>query len=294
MRRETRVVLAMISVFIFALAGCMRPEYRPISELKDPGFFDIGIGYGRIDGIGSGKDDALGLVGSIRAYPFGRWYSELKSVPKSQLSSAIQAGLDDMYKSKDRVLQADLQAVSLTAAESDHMSSLLGWAKDVSPALAMGHPETLELIIRVQTGVSEEHRKLVAERYPQSTKLLNAIAGEQLKGPDGFVNSITGGNLYGRLDSDSGGDYFMSGLRRLSCFYGISSGDFTAGSQIKSAVHTFGVGFDVTPQVALLFGFAFFEREQTDGTSDDLDHALFTGVSLNLNAFKSLLSAVTD
>ncbi len=76
---------------------------------------------------------------------------------------------------------------------------------------------------------------------------------------------------------------------RVSFFYGVSVGNFSGGG-LDSAANVVGIGYDFAPQLAFLLGWAFYDVEENGVT--DTDSGLLFGVSLNLNAFRSLTSAV--
>lgn len=72
---------------------------------------------------------------------------------------------------------------------------------------------------------------------------------------------------------------------RFSVAYGISSDSFS-GQTVNTPVHHLALGFDVSPELAILVGGALYEGA---GDNPDTDFAPFFGVSLNLNAFATLL-----
>ena len=63
-----------------------RPDSIPV---EDPGYFDICAGYGTIvDGHGG---DVGGYMFSVKAYPFGRWYSNAISVSETAKKEITEA-----------------------------------------------------------------------------------------------------------------------------------------------------------------------------------------------------------
>jgi hypothetical protein len=59
---------------------------------------------------------------------------------------------------------------------------------------------------------------------------------------------------------------------------------------VDGAVHHIGVGFDVSPDLAVVAGASFFDLDDAlDG--GEHDQAFFLGVALNLNAFRYMFSA---
>ena len=59
-----------------------------------------------------------------------------------------------------------------------------------------------------------------------------------------------------------------------------------------------GIGYDISPEMALLAGRGFYRGITSDGMGGfmdtDSDSSFFFGVSLNLNAFRELLSGVAQ
>lgn len=76
--------------------------------------------------------------------------------------------------------------------------------------------------------------------------------------------------------------------KRWSVFYGHSLGDFE-GSGVNGSYKCFGIGYDFAPEFALQLGYGTLNP--TGGGK--LDHQFFVGISLNLNAFRSLASGAT-
>lgn len=79
---------------------------------------------------------------------------------------------------------------------------------------------------------------------------------------------------------------------RISIFYGASAGEFSGGG-LESTLHAVGVGFDITPEMALLAGWSVYDVTEDDGSSD-ADSGPVIGVSLNLYAFRKVLKALGD
>jgi hypothetical protein len=103
-------------------------------------------------------------------------------------------------------------------------------------------------------------------------------------------------NSVGDIKLDPNSHYQVPGkeslLSRLSVFYGASAGEFSGGG-LDSTLHAVGVGFDITPGIALLGGWSFYDVTEQDGTSDTDDGLIF-GVSLNMSAFKKLLASIAE
>ncbi len=67
-------------------------------KVENPGFFDIGAGYGVAR---SGDDDFSGYLFSVKAYPAGRWYSNAVTISEEAKKNITEA-LNDDQKSGDK------------------------------------------------------------------------------------------------------------------------------------------------------------------------------------------------
>ncbi len=77
---------------------------------------------------------------------------------------------------------------------------------------------------------------------------------------------------------------------RISVFYGLSSKNFIGGD-VDSNVHAIGLGYDITPELALITGLGFFDLKKNDNSRSDSDAAFLFGVSLNLRAVGAMFKA---
>lgn len=74
---------------------------------------------------------------------------------------------------------------------------------------------------------------------------------------------------------------------RLSVFYGASAGEFSGGG-LESTLHAVGLGFDITPEIAIIAGWSFYDK------GADTDNGPLFGISLNLYAFQKIFKAIGD
>lgn len=176
-----------------------------------------------------------------------------------------------------------------------------------SPKQTLGTiPEVPESLRKEFKGRPEEYLKL--ETFDVGVGF--AVAKNVRYGPDndasGTLVSFKGypfGKWYaypkkGDVSGDKGLDQKLhyqvpgreSWLCRLSGFYGASAGEFSGGG-LDSTLHAVGVGFDITPEIALLAGCGFYDVVEQDGTSDT-DYGFIFGVSLNMSAFKKFFAEV--
>ena len=100
----------------------------------------------------------------------------------------------------------------------------------------------------------------------------------------------------GGMNLDQNSHYQVPGkenpLCHLSVFYGVSAGEFSGGG-LDSTLHAVGVGYDITPGIALLAGWSFYDVVEQDGTSDT-DNGLIFGISLNMAAFKKVFATIAE
>ena len=64
-------------------------ETLPAVCLNDPGWFDVGAGFAFIRRAGGENQDGKGILVTLRAYPFGRWYaSSITATKETVLAKA--------------------------------------------------------------------------------------------------------------------------------------------------------------------------------------------------------------
>ncbi|MEL6611462.1 MAG: hypothetical protein AAFQ53_05175 [Bacteroidota bacterium] len=337
----------MLSCLLLSSCAGLVPVEASYDELKPPGFFDIGYGYGRVlDTRNTDDDDAEGQIVSFKAYPGGRWYGEPKEskrqtgvTPSERVAASILRDLGDGVRtSYFRLLDAGkseaefaafdarmttflaapaAQRFGISAAEDllddgKRTSALNGVAAAAGAPVAAwntmrGAESDAQFLdhVRVYTGVND--RVLVARaRATLEGLLTNPLASI----PSNQVVALTRLVTAADLSEDQGkavGDFLGAKelapnwhivsernhwYNRLSVFYGRSVADFDSGG-LDSAVNVVGVGFDVSPDLALQLGYGFYEVDETGNGDADSDGSLFFGVSLNLFAFRSLASAIS-
>ncbi len=248
------VLVSSCSTFHQAL----NPIKIDLKDAEPPGFFDIGAGFGLVRNVaGSSSGDASGILVSFKAYPWGRWYGEAKQSKRFDgVTSNDKNAIDQLVKGK-----AASGASYLTGAGAQLRSHVQSIIDDRSANL--GSSTTLALTRLVDTNVAavsaadQATLKTVVDA-PSSSRKWRVI-----KERDGWYN-------------------------RFSIFYGTSAGEFSGGG-LESSVNSIGLGYDISPDLALHAGYAFYDFEQ--GGSTDSDSSFFYGVSLNLFAFKNFLAA---
>jgi len=273
MNRLTASCLLAASTSLLASCGSLAPVTRPYSALQPTGFFDVGAGYGRLRNV-EGSKDADGIVVSFKAYPAGRWYGELKDSPMGgALPAEVRASMDviaDLSES-DRVTAVTTEA---------GLASVFNFDRQGLPAARQNakHIRTLETLLSGSAGdkVPAQGRRLIRSAIDANRTLsdgermqMRAVASVDDEPTNAFYVVEERANL----------------LNRFSVFYGVSAGNFST-SDFGSSINTIGIGFDVSPELALIAGRGFYDGD------DDSDSAFFFGVSLNLNAFRSLMSSV--
>lgn len=242
----------------------LSPVSSPLDALEPPGFFDIGAGFGVVfDTRNSSDDDASGTLLNFKAYPLGRWYGE----PRADL---VSKGLTDRDK-------ADMKTV-LGADENDRTTKLGNLANDAALASAVDRLKAVLEDRSVQ--LSEDAAKALKAALDGS----KALAPGDRKLLTQVASSTTTSRKW-RVVQER--DRF---LNRFSVFYGTSAGHFSGGG-LESDVNVFGVGLDVSPDLSLLFGRAFYDVD--DGGGEDSDNSWFFGASLNLFAFKDFVAKLS-
>jgi len=68
-------------------------------DTESPGYFDVGAGFAQIDTAGSAHAAASGVLLSIKAYPWGRWYAPRKKISTESVLEKVQKNLDLQQKS---------------------------------------------------------------------------------------------------------------------------------------------------------------------------------------------------
>ncbi len=210
---------------------------KPLGELatpgplpvENPGYFDIGAGYGVIAG---GGPDASGYMFSVKAYPAGRWYSNVLSVGENAKENITEILQDKKVKTKEELQKLTDDGVAADGADG---------AQQVA-----------------QQKLDDVKQEIAA--WDQT--------------------SSWSGNVVAMKESDW--------KNRVSIFYGHSLSDFEGGG-VSGSYKCVGIGYDVAPEFALQFGIGAFDP----AGGGELDIQSFVGISLNLNAFKSLVNGAS-
>ncbi len=254
--------------------GSLEPVKLRYDEVEPPGFFDIGVGFGFVPNTRDGvNDDASGTVVSFKAYPLGRWYSAAQSDPDvEQLDRRDRGDLQTVLASDETERKSKLQAMN--AADS-------GAPADLEFRTAAKRLEGL--LESREVGLSPEFTRRLTRALDENASL-NEDERESLaeastaKGYDGKKWRV--------IEERAGF------LNRFSVFYGLSAPQLDGGG-IDGSAQVAGIGFDISPDLAVLFGRAFYDVDLGAGTlaSDDKN---FYGISLNLFAFRDLLANVAS
>lgn len=268
--RSTAILMLCFLGSCAAPCKSLDPVTRPCDDLESPGFFDIGLGYGRVlDTRDTEDDDAQGLVASFKAYPWGRWYGEPKK-------TTLELGVDP----SDRLAVGRILSLDVPTRTALHTT---GQAPDGLPnrgEIEAAYRQVENLISDAQAQVTPALR----EGMRKLTSGEQISAGERAE-LEQFVVRSEAAPKWHVVDERE------HWYNRFSVFYGLSVSDFDSGG-LQSEVNVIGLGYDITPDLALQFGCAFYEVAETAGGAIDSDSSLFIGVSLNLFAFKSLGEAI--
>lgn len=308
----TRITVLTGSILAaLAMQGCSFAPSKAvdIERLNPPGYFDVGVGYGVIHNASdSGQnDDAEGIVASFKGYPFGRWYSTYKvaSARAEVLANVMQGALvEQVHKITNpdgtvSLLRTFRKKTLADVGKPKPISELSAGSVDMVAVQVKTLPAALlssegldkaRLVVFDATTVNGVKVKAREISLPEVEASADTVLSDvEVTGLD--IDSVV--NALADIGIPENYVVEVDGARRgwphrLSVFYGVSVGDFNGGG-ITSTANTFGLGFDVTPELAVLLGTAFYRQEENG--VEDTDNALFFGVSLNLNAFKALYSA---
>jgi hypothetical protein len=342
----TRTLLFAGLTSIVLSCSSLKPSTLPYDRVEAPGFFDIGVGYGRVsDTRNTSDDDAQGLMASFKAYPLGRWYGEPKKEALETGVTALQrlavsriVELDDAKRAsyfrlrekelddedidaferewrlvqeaagkaeaplaepvdpgKLGELKAALGKAGAQAAEAAKvvddllardeaarvaLLDMVGWASErngLRKAAEQASPLLSESDVRIHRDVREALTRLLSPN--ELTDFERCVVRDFLI-PEGLApkwHVIKERNDF---------------INRFSVFYGRSVGDFDSGG-LQSEVNAIGFGFDVSPDLAIQLGWAFYEVDEGTGMADS-DGSVYFGVSLNLYSFKALGAAIVN
>jgi len=271
----THALVLVCAALSLVSCASLQPSELAYDSVDPPGFFDIGVGYGRVnDTRDTDDDDSEGLIASFKAYPLGRWYSEPK---KTELGTGVTP--------------ADRLAVGRIQALPDADRAALRTAGGVAPAAWPQKAEIEEAYKQLSRLVSNENARIAPGMRDALRKLEN---GEVLTVAEkdevaAFARSSGSAPKWHVIRERN------SWYNRFSVLYGRSVSDFDSGG-LTSEVNVIGVGFDISPDLALEVGRAFYEVDE-DGAGPgtiDSDSSWFFGVSLNLFAFKALGEAILN
>lgn len=263
MQARAQLVVLLIAASLMTSCAGLCPGTRPYKDLKYPGYFDIGAGWGRvIDTRGTGDDDdAEGTMITFKAYPGGRWYGQLKD----ELSNKL--------RDVDRSLISILAIHHRKKADAAALKP-----PGTPPTLASGTVTAGQAMVdnqNVPLGFSD---RALVQRAVQDKKLTE----NELLLLERLAEGGEDNEWYIVKERDS----FW---HRFAVFYGRSVADFDSGG-LESEVNAIGIAWDVSPDLSLQIGRGFYELD--DGGGLDSDSSIYFGVSLNLNSFRQFAAAL--
>ena len=342
----SRPITLVVVCLVCISCASLKPSTLPYKSVESPGFFDIGVGYGRVmDTRDTDNDDAEGLIASFKAYPAGRWYGEPKKevlekgvTALDRLAASRLLALDDTKRASLFYLQdggIDEKAILAFEADVQLIRSYVGQLPDPKPSSSLKEDNDLnQLLVSAQKDKNDKVVKAVeavlARDQRNRTALLGMLDWESqreslreasqqilnlLSNPEVFIlpevrealQRIVSPNELTDFERDVVASFITprdvapkwhvirernEWYHRFSVFYGRSVSDFDSGG-LESQVNVVGLGWDISPDLALQVGRAFYEVDDGSGMVDS-DSSWFFGVSLNLYAFKALGKAILD
>lgn len=312
----------VLAVSVLALLGsCVQPtiQRKKLDELMAPGFIDVGAGYAvAFNTRAMDNDDADGLLLSVKAYPFGRWYGKPRSNSAQALAKASRVLVEKEIAKRPVVETAMVAearrhvAMALGKLEigsldevgeacqtciSKATTSLKGLGSeersverallDLAAAdarLVSGEKDEVEKSLKSAQTELEARSEALQQVENDIADAINRLASAQ--------GDLLNEEFYEVEVSEEGHDSTWSRLaRRFSIFYGTSVNEFGGGG-LESNVNAIGLGFDVAPQLSILVGYGFYRVD--DGAGTDTDGGLVAAVSLNLNAFRWMFGSLSN
>ena len=287
--------LQMIAaVACLASVGCqspIMPLVRDPNELRDPIWWDIGVGYGiAVDTRSADNDDADGLYVSAKFYPFGAWYAPLKKA-ESELTELLNRMVSVAIR-KFRALDAgdlarlrDMDVEGAKPLEQISRLALLGQGDIVL------REDQIAVAVRKLALVD----KLKVEAEIGSAGLsaadaAKAVVGDLIKlaSKTEVSEKVSDLQLFELRDK-----LHWRLLRRISAFGGASVGKFSGGG-LDSTLWAAGGSLDITPQFSLQLGYAFYDVEDPATMATDTDGGFFAGIVFNVKSFKTLLGRIDE
>jgi hypothetical protein len=313
-----------ILLLLCLLPGCIQPTLRPrnLDELQPPGFIDVGAGYAvAFDTRATSNDDADGLLISLKAYPFGRWYAKPRSNSSQALANASRVLIEKKLEQGPAAEMSSVTearrhvAMALSKLRDQTVTDLEGRIRDCKQcvtrastqlrAIPDGNQAWLENVLEdletADAALDDSQEGASAASLASAEQVLEDRRAELARAEAEITRAIARlGEAQGDLlneefyevQTDPEGDSTLSRIaRRFSVFYGTSVNDFGGGG-LESNVNAVGLAFDVAPQLSILVGYGFYQVDTGGGV--DTDGGLVASVSLNLNAFRWMFGGLSN
>ncbi len=243
---------------------------KPASELAHLGYLDVGAGYAVIPRGAPNAQDIGGFTATIKAYPAGRWYAPLKSTTSTERTAAMVKTTVD-YIEKRQQKEAEIKVLQ-------DLEAKLAADATATPA------DKADVKNGLKTKIAE--LELITPNTSQSKTteaLMSAINGTDLY----QVGDCTQEQEQGKIKDRAICSFLKPTLRRFFVFYGHSIGGY--GDAVNGEVNSVGIGYDITPEFALIAGRARYSLTTPAigavPAGEDTKDALLLGVQVNLNAF---------
>lgn len=145
-------------------------------ETANPGYFDVGAGYGYINASNAGKQAASGFFASVRAYPCGRWYAPAKKMSSTAVSDKLKTAVAANVES----------AAASAAADAAQGNASAQTTKATKAANA-------DTTAKDYASILSEYQKNQIDLYPVTNNLLNRLSVYYGRSIGDFDKSIVKG-----------------------------------------------------------------------------------------------------
>lgn len=254
-------------------------EERHSGCLKDPGWFDVGAGIIVVRNAGIARQNGVGNMVTVRAYPTGRWYAPLKSQTAASINIvasklALANALDDKAKKSKQVAMAAANA----GGETVDNTSTVGDLVKIADGLVKNAADTKAAASVVKVA---DDAKTAADKAAIDQAAVDAA------NTDIALSMQTALNDFGSNYAVTEFNGMTHWIKRVSFFLGRSVGGFDS-KVVDGDINAFGIAFDIAPEFSVVWGRAYFNQPAQTGVANNSRSGTVFGVQINLNAFKTM------
>lgn len=162
---------------------------RPLECLQDPGWFDIGAGMVVARHAGNQRQNGIGNMVTLRAYPFGRWYAPLKSqTPASTADVDAKLALQKKAAAEADSKQAAADAAKGTANEASTAAAAAQAKQDADK-------KAQDLYQGMQSALNDFGSVYAVQEYSVGSHLLRRISVFYGRSVGGFDSNAVQGDI---------------------------------------------------------------------------------------------------